>query len=512
MVQIPESIRPYAESVVKYHFWILAAIVPLLLIPAVFAASGVLDKSITAKRSEIDGHLSSLQQIKVETEHPNGKWVKTVEERTAAVRSDLLTEWKSFWESQAPLRVWSEDPLGKDFVSAVTATRPGKQPSLPRAMLERYQDRVRALVRQLPPRMGATEMMEGDAGGFGSRPGPSKDRQPRRPARGREGLGEMGNLEARDPFVWEPADQQRVYQSFEWVERPSTTQVLLAQEEIWIYELFCDAIRDLNAGETEPAKVAISTVQELAIGYSAAEDKPGGQGESRVLQKAAGGLGLDAAMGGEAGMEAREPGMMEPGMEGGMGGQRPSHPRFMGTSGGGEDRRGSRMPMGPMEGMEGEGMETAAVVSPEEALRQWIYVDFTGKPLLASELATAPDAQLLHLMPFTLRLTMDQRKIDQLLAELATMEIPIDVRQLRLNPVEGRHGAAEGRGRGGGSLRGGGSQRGGGFERIGNQGVGMEGGRPYDMTVELRGTVAIAQPPRSQVVAGTPDAAEGVAP
>ena len=172
MVQIPESIRPYAESVVKYHFWILAAIVPLLLIPAVFAASWVLDKSITAKRSEIDGHLSSLQQIKVETEHPNGKWVKTVEERTAAVRSDLLTEWKSFWESQAPLRVWSEDPLGKDFVSAVTATRPGKQPSLPRAMLERYQDRVRALVRQLPPRMGATEMMEGDAGGFGSRPGP----------------------------------------------------------------------------------------------------------------------------------------------------------------------------------------------------------------------------------------------------------------------------------------------------------------------------------------------------
>ena len=44
MVQIPASIRPYAEPVVKYHFWILSAVVPLLLIPAVFAASGVLDK------------------------------------------------------------------------------------------------------------------------------------------------------------------------------------------------------------------------------------------------------------------------------------------------------------------------------------------------------------------------------------------------------------------------------------------------------------------------------------
>ncbi len=514
MVQIPESIRPYAEPVVKHHFWILSAVVPLLLIPAVFAASGVLDKSITSKRSEIDSHLSSLRQISSEADHPNGKWVTKAEERTASVRTDLLTEWKSFWESQAPLRVWPEDPLGDDFVAAVTSARPGRQPSLPRAMLERYQDRVRALVRQLPPRMGAAEMMEGEAGGFGGRPGASLDRQPRRPVRGRPGFGEMGDLEVRDPLVWEPADQQRVFQSFEWIDRPTTTQVLLAQEEIWVYGLFCDAIRALNAGETEPAKVAISTVQELAVGYPAAEDKPGGQGTGRVLQKAAGEMGLDAGLG-EAGMEMRDPGMMEPGMEGGMDGQRPPHPRFMGTSGGGEDRRGSRMQMGPMGGMEGEGMEAAAAVSPEDALRQWIYVDFTGKPLLASELATTPDAQLLHLMPFTLRLTMDQRKIDRLLAELATKEIPIDVRQLRLNPVEGRHGASEGRGRGG-SLRGGGprggSQRGGGFERMADPGMGQEGGRPYDMTVELRGTVALAQPPREQVVAGTPDAAGGIGP
>ena len=83
MVQLPESIRPYAEPVVKYHFWILAAVVPLLLIPALFAASGVLDQAITAKRSEIDGHLSSLRQINGEQEHPNQKWVSRVGERTA---------------------------------------------------------------------------------------------------------------------------------------------------------------------------------------------------------------------------------------------------------------------------------------------------------------------------------------------------------------------------------------------------------------------------------------------
>lgn len=513
MPQIPESIRPYVEPIAKYHFWILAALVPLLLIPAVFAASGALDKTIGSKRSEIDGHLSSLRQISSEAEHPNEKWVAKVEERTTSVRQDLLTEWKAFWESQAPLRVWPDDPLGEDFVDAVTAVESGKQSQLKRAMLERYQDRVRALVRQLPPRMGCTEMMEGDAqGGVGRTAGPGMDRPRRPPPRGRqEGFGTGDGLEPREPLVWDPADQQKVFQAFDWIERPTTTQVRLAQEEIWVYGLFCDAIRQLNAGETEPTKIAVSEVQELSVGYPAAEDKPGGAGTGRVLKKATGGLelGMEGGMGGEAGMEMRgDPSMM--GAEGELGGQgRPPHPRFMGV-GGGEERGRGRMPMGPMGGMEGEGMEAGPTVSPEEALQQWIYVDFNGKPLLASELATAPDAQMLHLMPFTLRVVMDQRKLDQFLAELASNSIPIDVRQVRLNPVEGRHGGGEGGGRGGRGGRGGGARPRGGMDRMPGGSLGQAGGlRDYDMTVELRGTVALALPPREQVLAGTADAAGG---
>lgn len=510
MPQLPESVRPYLEPVVKYHFWILAGIVPLLLIPAVFAASGALDAVITSKRSEIDGHVSALRQIGNEPEHPNEKWVTKAEARTAQVRTDLLGEWKSFWESQAPLRVWPADPLGEDFVAEVTAAKPGRQPSLRRAMLERYQDRVRMLVRQLPPRMGCTEMMEGDeAGGVGRGPMRMEGSARRPPPRGRDMMGMGDGLEPREPLVWDAADQQRVFQSFDWVERPTATQVLLAQEEVWVYGLFCDAIREVNAGESEPAKVAISEVQELAVGYPAAEDKPGGQGTGRVLTKSAGGMGLDMEMGGEAGMEMRgDPGMMGMGMEGEMGAAgRPPHPRF--TDVGGGERRGGRMPMG----MDGEGMEAGPVVSPEEALQQWIYVDFNGKPLLASELATVPDAQLLHLMPFTLRVVMDQRKIDQFLTELATCEIPVDVRQVRLNPVEDRHAGSEGGGRGGRGGRGGpggARPRSGGLERMSEGGMGSaDGQRPFDMTVELRGTVAIAQPPRERVLAGGLDVAGG---
>ena len=161
------------------------------------------------------------------------------------------------------------------------------------------------------------------------------------------------------------------------------------------------------------------------------------------------------------------------------------------------------MPMG----MEGEGAEAGPPVSPDEALQQWIYVDLNGRPLMASELATVPDAQLLHIMPFTLRLMMDQRKIDQLLSEFATNNVPVDVRQVRLNPVEGRHAGSSGRGPSGRGGRGGGPRGGGESMLQGPMGQ-QDGLRPFDMTVELRGTVALALPPRQQIVAAAADGSE----
>ena len=47
MVQIPDSARPTIDALVKYHFWILAALVPLLLLPALFSANGGLRTTIS---------------------------------------------------------------------------------------------------------------------------------------------------------------------------------------------------------------------------------------------------------------------------------------------------------------------------------------------------------------------------------------------------------------------------------------------------------------------------------
>jgi hypothetical protein len=140
-------------------------------------------------------------------------------------------------------------------------------------------------------------------------------------------------------------------------------------------------------------------------------------------------------------------------------------------------------------------MPATEPVSPDEQLRNWIYVDFTGKPLTAAELAAAVDSQMIHLMPYVLRIVIDQRQIDALLTELATAPLPIDVRQLRINSAGGPTGVAAG-GMPGGPGPGGDSV----------------GSRLYDVTLELRGSVGLATEPNEQAVGLEPGEAQPAAP
>jgi hypothetical protein len=477
---IPDSLRQQLAPVVKHHFWILAALVPLLLVPAVFMANGQLQQTINREKATIDGHVTALGAIRGEPDHPNDAWVETFDGRARSIREALVKEWQALWESQASLRSWPAE-LGPDFLASIQAVESGGRRDLQFRDLQRYLNTVPDLVRQLPRRMGCEELMGGAEGEVGGRrPGDF-------PA-GASG-GENDNAEASlqlSPLEWRTEDQKRLFDSFRWNKTPTTAQVRLAQEELWGYGLFCDTISRMNRGAKGAFDASITTVDELAVGYLAAEDNPGGRGTGRII-----GLRQAVAQPGADGGLPADPG---PGGEGAMGPRgRPPHPRF---SGGGLDADGFETRGGPPPAPDAtdSGEEGAApAVSPDDLLKQWIYVDFTGRPLTAAELATAPDAQLVHLMPFVLRVTIDQRQVDRLLADLAANSIPIDVRQVRINPATQAGGA-----QGFGGLT---APRG--MDEGGPSAPGDRRRRPFDVTLELRGTVGLATPPNPTTLGAT---------
>jgi len=459
VVQLPDSLRQQLAPVVKYHFWILAALVPLLLLPALFLANGERRAAIARGKSAIDGHVSALNAVRNEPDHPNAAWTEAIDRQTQTVKEELLAEWTALWESQRPLRVWPER-LGPDFLAAIEALQTGGRRDLQFRDLQRYQNTVPDIVRGLPARMGCEETMTETEGQFG-------------PGRPQPGAGPDGgeDPEASLSLValeWKSEDQKRLFGSFVWSRPPSTVQVLLAQEELWVYGLFCDAIKQVNAGSTALFDSRITTVEELAVGYPAAEEKPGGQGTGRVFAGRPS-LGRGAGGGFDEGLPASDSdfgsGGGAPRLE-----ERPPHPRFSGTPGEVEDR-------GDAGGSPGG--------SPDDPFKQWIYVDFAGRPLTARDIATKPEARFVHLMPFVLRLVMDQRQVDRLLVELASCPVPIDVRQVRINPTNQGSGPSV-------------FEAGGGADSAGmavGSGLQDRRQRPFDVTVELRGTVGLATPP-----------------
>jgi len=502
MVQIPDNIRPAVAMLAKHHFWLVALLVPVIVLPVLAAGNSGLTGRIAARRSEIESKLAQVRRVSQISPHPNEKWSEAIEADRQVLQKELMEEWKRLWESQRQIRVWPEE-LGPEFVRRVQSLRPGGQ--LDRPALINYQRRVPRFVQSLPSRMGAEEFMAPEemardgVGGGGPRPGGFGAR----PDGGGVARG------PRPPIAWNPADQQMLYESFLWDKPPSTVQVLMAQEELWLYGVLCDILKECNADATGAHDSAVAYVEELAVGYRAAEDKPGGEGRIYVPPSARPAAGDDFdGMG--MGMGGAGIGMMpnEFGMEDGRTVGRPPHPRFS-SSGGPE----SAMAMGREPG------DVRSFGSPDDEFLNWAYVDFSGKPLMAEELATAPGAAMLRLSPFLLRVVVDQRKLDMLLTKLATSPIPIVVRQVRINPdavtlddgMDGGRGMGGGRGGMGGGRGGMGGGRGGmgggrggmGGGRGGMGGVGMTAAtaRPHDVTVEILGTVALATPPGSKLPA-----------
>jgi len=474
-MELPENVQPYAAALAKHHFWLLAVLVPILTIPAVIVAEGHLTSRIDAAQREIKSKLQAIDSVRAIDLHPNGNWVEAIDTQAREIKLETLQTWQQAYAKQDPLRVWPES-LGDDFLAAAARIPAGGR--LLQRFCEGYQNSVPRIVQTLPGRMGADEQML-----------ESNDRAESFPGRG------PGERPLSTAMVdWPSGDQKRIYESFVWSSPPSTRQVALAQEELWVYGMICDAIARANAGAQGRYNAVIPTVSRIAVGYEAAEEKPGGMQSDRIFLPKQGpgmsGAGRFPGAGGFPGAESgMQPGMPDEGGGSGGGplpGPRPPHPRFSGDRGmsfSGESFA-PRSPSGAAPGM--AGAEPAAT-DPDDMLLNWIYVDFEGRPLTAAEINASVAARMVHLMPFTIALTIDQNALDRLLVDLATVPtVPFDVRQVRIN--------AEGEGRRRGGSR---SER---MPGPGRPDDGMATSRPSDVEVELRGVIPLIATPDPQVL------------
>jgi hypothetical protein len=289
------------------------------------------------------------------------------------------------------------------------------------------------------------------AGGFGQ-PGVS----------GQNGLGPDGlPLIDTSVVVWDPANQQEILTThFPFVGRiaePSTMEVLYAQEDLWVLQNVMDIIKVTNGEAAARHEAVVKEIFFVRIGRSA-------------LGLA--GMVMPLAPQSAQGMNGAMPGM--PSTPPPSEGQPPTDPNGGGAPS--PDGSATQIPGG----------ETGLAQAMTRDLAEGRYVDNTYKTLPASRLRAAltsptPDDAILAVakrMPVRIRVRVDQRKLNLLLAACGNAKLPVEVRQVRINREAAAPGAnMGGSGYGGGFPGGGGdaAPRGG---MPGPGGGGFGGGMP----------------------------------
>lgn len=182
-------------------------------------------------------------------------------------------------------------------------------------------------------------------------------------------------------------DQDILRKQLIFDEEPSEIQIWVTQEDLWVYETLLNVIKNTNEqrGATRPDNAAVQEITALQVG------KP-------AIKRMASTIYLP-----------QTPGLETPFVE--------------------------EPALNPLDDPSGESFDPAVMFLSSR------YLDKEGIPHFAED---APFGQEFRQLPIRMLLRMDQRAIPQILVECANAALPVEVKQLRINPSSSGEGFAGG--------------------------------------------------------------------
>lgn len=194
----------------------------------------------------------------------------------------------------------------------------------------------------------------------------------------------------------------KLNKEFNWPTPPSPLAIKYAQEELWVRQAIFKAIARTNAGATGDFDAIVHSIAHSYIGYDATDKYPLSDGANRLVHiNKSEGPGLRGAVGsgdvpGTSSIEPKRP----------VAGVVDTETRFQAATA-----------TGP--------------VDPEAPLKTGRYVDDKGKPLAATDIDSTTEYRLLA---FKLNIQADEQRWQKFLVELSNSPLPLEVREIRVDP------------------------------------------------------------------------------
>lgn len=425
-----DQVRAFLKQLVKYHFWILSVLVLIIATVCWTMASSSLDAKFSQRKSTIDGAFSSMTSLKQQATCPNPEVNKVNQEKVDEQTKIVMDVWKDLYQRQRDeVLKWPKE-LGDQFIQDIEKLK--FLAPINNAMRSNYRNYIEKRFDGLVDIVKAQKMDAAAGGGYpggfgeGGRGGYGRGFEGGPPMAQPPGLGVPGE-DMNYLVQW--LDQNNLRAKLDFTAAlPTANQVWVTQEDLWVYETLLNVIAKTNKARnaTRPDNTAVRAILTLEVGRASSSSTMGSSGQV-LMPQGTGGSGMGRGgefggeMGGELGMTDRggEMAMMERGGEG----------------------------FG-MEGTDMMGMGTDGATA-DAAVLAYRYLDDTGQPLADGSGSLGAEYRQL---PIYMSLMMDQRWIPHLLIECANAALPIEVKQVRVNPGMGSQGFEQGSAYGGGAA------------------------------------------------------------
>jgi len=341
-----DQVKQVLAVLKKHHFWVLSGLLLLIGLGVWQTAVGKLASQYQEREGKLNSLLKEVQGIKGQSTPPNQLVVEAIKQSHERLKEGVFEAWKTLYQVQKDSNPWPS-VLSPEFVEAAEALKPGENYLKPGEefkypkYLEEYQNFIKnylpqlglivdvlepkwardarnvtefAKRRTLLAKRRAEKKKAADARAAEKAKADEKAKQAaEQPADEEEMVGKV---------IWDEASQNMIMQSYDWPERPTTLQVLIGQEDLWVYGALLRIIRDTNEGATSYYKAPVKQIFSLEIGRMAAASFASG-----TMASFGGGGGYEAMMSGSSAMPGMMPGMSMPGMSGpGMSGPGMSGP------------------------------------------------------------------------------------------------------------------------------------------------------------------------------------------
>ena len=318
-----DQLRTILAWLKQQHFWVLTALVALIGLGSWWSAAGTLSAQFEANKSKITAEFNNLSSLQSNPFHPN----QTIIEKQAAQNEELAKSvnvvWQRLYDRQREHVLEWPAALSQAFHDHVEKLQFGAD--IPPHLRQNYQDYVERHFPDLPKKIGARALREGELSPYG---GSSEMMMSRGVFRGEGGpaIPVAGEEEEEGDYIVEWLDQAHVREELNFPQTPSPLRIWWTQENLWVYHTLLDVIRNTNeaAGATRMSNAAVRTIYSLEVGRPAAQVS---RTKDRIykVQVAAAPMGEEMRgpeMGGEAGGEGRELGPEMPFQSGGFGDSR----------------------------------------------------------------------------------------------------------------------------------------------------------------------------------------------